>query len=78
MEGIIKDMSKVVEFKIMTRSGEQMIDNYYLPYSSANELQKLTQEAREVWSEYYVVVETDLFTQTFSSTYSEEVLVSNN
>ena len=78
MEGTIKDMSKVVEFKIMTRSGEQMVDNYHLPYSSAEELNKLIQESREVWSEYYVVVETDLFTQTFSSTYSEEVLVSNN
>jgi hypothetical protein len=74
MEGRIKDRNKIAEFKIMTRSGEQMVDNYHLPYSSAEELNKLIQESREVWSEYYVVVETDLFTQSFSHTYSEELL----
>ena len=69
--------NKVAEFRIMTRSGEQMVDNYYLPYGDASELNKLIQEARQVWDEYYVEVETDLFTQSFSHTYSEEVLMNN-
>ena len=69
--------NKIAEFRIMTRSGEQMVENYYLPYSSADELNKLIQEAREAWDEYYVEVETDSFVQSFSHTYSEEVLMNN-
>jgi hypothetical protein len=70
-------MSKTVEFRVLSVDGEQMIDNYYLPYSTANELRDLIQEAREVWSEFKVEVETDLFVQSFSHTYSEEVLMNN-
>ena len=70
-------MSKTVEFRILSVGGEQMIDNYYLPYSTANELRDLIQEAREVWSEFKVEAETDLFVQSFSHTYSEEVLMNN-
>lgn len=77
MKEIIKDTKKVAEFKIMSTTGE-MVNNYHLTYSSPSELKKLIQESREVWSEYYVEVETDLFTQSFSHTYSEEALMSNN
>lgn len=69
--------NKVAEFRIMTRSREQMVENYYLPYSSATELNKLIQESREAWDEYYVEVETDSFVQSFSHTYSEEILMNN-
>ena len=70
-------MSKTVEFRILSVSGDQMIDNYYLNYNTADELRDLIQEAREVWSEFKVEAETDLFTQSFSHTYSEEVLMNN-
>jgi len=70
-------MSKTVEFRILSAGGEQMIDNYYLPYNNANELNELIQEARQVWSEFKVEAETDLFVQSFSHTYSEEVLMNN-
>lgn len=70
-------MSKTVEFRILSVSGDQMIDNYYLNYNTADELRDLIQEAREVWSEFKVEAETDLFVQSFSHTYSEEVLMNN-
>ena len=70
-------MSKTVEFRILSVSGDQMIDNYYLNYNTADELRDLIQEARQVWSEFKVEAETDLFVQSFSYTYSEEVLMNN-
>ena len=70
-------MSKTVEFRILSVSGDQMIDNYYLNYNTADELRDLIQEARQVWSEFKVEAETDLFVQSFSHTYSEEVLMNN-
>lgn len=69
--------NKIAEFRILTRSGEQMIDNYYLPYTTPNELNNLIHEARQVWYEYRVEVETDLFVQTFSHSYSEEFSMEN-
>ena len=69
--------NKVVEFRIMSADGSQMIDNYYLPYNSADELNTLILEARQVWGEFKVEAETDLFVQSFSHTYSEEVLMNN-
>lgn len=70
-------MSKTVEFRIMSADGSQMIDNYYLPYNSANELNGLILEARQVWGEFKVEAETDMFVQSFSHTYSEELLMNN-
>jgi hypothetical protein len=69
-------MSKVVEFRIMSVNGG-LVDNYYLPYNSANELKNLIDEARQVWGEFKVEAETDLFVQSFSHTYSEELLMNN-
>jgi len=69
--------NKVAEFRILTHSGEQMVSHYYEAYGDASELNKLIQEARQVWSEYFIEAETDLFTQSFSHTYSQEVLMNN-
>ena len=69
--------NKVAEFRILTHSGEQMVSHYYEVYGDASELNKLIQEARQVWDEYYVEVETDMYTQSFSHTYSQEVLMNN-
>ncbi len=67
----------IATFKVTDSTGD-LIKMYSLIAMNADELKKLIQEARQVWDEYYVEVETDLFTQSFSHTYSEEVLVSNN
>ena len=69
--------NKIAEFRILTRSGEQMIENYYMPYTTPKELNNLIHEARQVWYEYRVEVETDLFVQTFSHSYSEEFSMEN-
>ena len=66
----------IATFKVTDSTGD-LIEMYSLTAMNADELKKLIQEARQVWDEYYVEVETDLFTQSFSHTYSEEVLMSN-
>jgi hypothetical protein len=66
----------IATFKVTDIDGD-LIKMYSLTAMNADELKKLIQEARQVWDEYYVEVETDLFTQSFSHTYSEEVLMSN-
>ena len=66
----------IATFKVTDIDGD-LIKMYSLTAMNADELKKLIQEARQVWDEYYVEVETDLFTQSFSHTYSEEVLTSN-
>jgi hypothetical protein len=62
----------IATFKVTDSTGD-LIKMYSLTVMNADELKKLIQEARQVWDEYYVEVETDLFTQSFSHTYSEEV-----
>ena len=66
----------IATFKVTDSTGD-LIKMYSLTAMNADELKKLIQEARQVWDEYYVEIETDLFTQSFSHTYSEEVLMSN-
>ena len=66
----------IATFKVTDKAGD-LIKMYSPTAMNVKELQGLIQEARQVWDEYYVEVETDLFTQSFSHTYSEEVLMSN-
>ena len=69
-------MNKVVKISVVASNGV-VINSYSMEYNNASELNKLIREAREVWSEYMIEAETDLFTQSFSHTYSQEVLMSN-
>lgn len=62
---------KVAEFKIKNVEGV-VVDQYYLPYESAKELNDLVAEARQVWDEFYVEIETEFFVQSFSHTYKQE------
>ena len=66
-------MNKVVKISVVASNGV-VIHNYSMEYNNTSELNQLVQEAREVWSEYFIEAETDLFTQSFSHTYSQEVL----
>ena len=68
--------NKVVKISVVASNGV-IIHNYSMEYNNASELNKLIREAREVWSEYMIEAETDLFTQSFSHTYSQEVLMGN-
>ena len=72
----IKDQLNTAEFIIMTPdrfNRAETLDNYYLSYNSHKELQSLIQEARELWDEYIVEVQTDLCIQSFSHTFKEEL-----
>ena len=69
-------MNKVVKISVVASNGV-VINNYSMEHNNASELNKLIREAREVWSEYMIEAETDLFTQSFSHTYNQEVLMNN-
>lgn len=61
-------------FKIL--DGTNIIKEYsieYLPIPGEPTLTKLFEEAREVWSEYHVEVETDSFILSKSHTYAQEM-----
>jgi 2-succinyl-5-enolpyruvyl-6-hydroxy-3-cyclohexene-1-carboxylate synthase len=49
---------------------------YQLEYSSPQELKELYEEARQVWGEYVVEVETDGMIMSSSHTYAEECMAS--
>ena len=66
----------IATFKVTDRAGD-LIKMYSIPTTYGDELNKLLKEARQTWDEYYVEMETDTFIQSFSHTYSEELLLSN-
>lgn len=74
----MKVMNKetIAQFTVTNKVGE-VIKQYSIPTTYGDELTKVLKEARQTWSEYYVQMETDLFIQSFSHTYSEEVLMNN-
>ena len=47
---------------------------YAVPYDDSADLHRKWQEARQVWDEFYVVVDADGYLLTSSHTYREEVL----
>ncbi len=62
------------QFKVL--DGQEVIKVYEMEFNQAKELNKLFQEAREVWAEYMVEVDTDYMTMSSSHTYAEEVKMS--
>lgn len=59
------------QFKVL--DGQEVIQAYEIEFNQAEELQELFQEAREVWAEYTVEVDTEFMTMSSSHTYAEEV-----
>ena len=66
----------IATFKVTDKAGD-LIKMYSIPTTYGDELTKLLKEARQTWGEYYVEMETDTFTQSFSHTYSEELSLTN-
>ena len=66
----------IAQFTVTDKAGE-VIKQYSIPTTYGDELTKVLKEARQTWSEYYVQLETDIFVQSFSHTYSEEALLNN-
>jgi len=62
------------QFKVL--DGQEVIQVYEMEFNQAKELNELFQEAREVWAEYMVEVDTDYMTMSSSHTYAEEVKMS--
>ena len=71
-----KDNTKkiIATFKVTDDAGD-LIKMYSMTAMDHTDLYIMTQVAREVWDEYHVEVETDMFTQSFSHTYKQEVML---
>ena len=69
------NMKKIIAtFKVTDDTGD-LIKMYSMTAMDHTDLYVMTQVAREVWDEYHVEVETDMFTQSFSHTYKQEVML---
>ena len=70
-----ENMKKIIAtFKVTDDAGD-LIKMYSMTAMDHTDLYIMTQVAREVWDEYHVEVETDMFTQSFSHTYKQEVML---
>lgn len=58
--------------KIKVRQGDHLVKQYDLEYRTKKELFKLYQEARKVWEEYNVTMETTTHNVSYSHTYKEQ------
>ena len=68
-------MKKIIAtFKVTDDEGD-LIKMYTMTAMDHTDLYVMTQLCREVWDEYHVEVETDMFTQSFSHTYKQEVML---
>jgi len=69
------NMKKIIAtFKVTDDAGD-LIKMYTMTAMDHTDLYVMTQLCREVWDEYHVEVETDMFTQSFSHTYKQEVML---
>ena len=69
------NMKKIIAtFKVTDDAGD-LIKMYSMTAMDHTDLYVMTQVAREVWDEYHVEVETDMFIQSFSHTYKQEVML---
>jgi hypothetical protein len=59
------------QFKVL--DGQEVIHAYKIEFNQAGELNELFQEARKVWDEYMIEVDTDYMTMSASNTYANEV-----
>jgi hypothetical protein len=61
----------IATFTVTDEAGD-LIKMYSIPTTYGAELQSLVKGAREIWDEYYVEVETEMFVQSFSHTLQQE------
>lgn len=58
--------------KIKVRQGDHLVKQYDLEYRTKKELFKLYQEARKVWEEYNVTMETTTHNVSYSHTFQQQ------
>ena len=59
---------------VLGSTSNELEASYVLEYSTATDLHELWQEARRVWSEFVVEVDTDGFIMVNETPYAEEVV----
>jgi len=59
------------QFKVL--DNQEVIQAYEMKFNQSKELNELFQEARKVWDEYMIEVDTDYITMSASHTYADEV-----
>lgn len=62
-------------FRVIDPKTSELIKQYQLEYADAKSLNADYQEARQVWSEYQVEVETKAFILSSSHTFREQFLI---
>jgi len=70
-------MNKVVKISVVNGVSSEITYSFEMEYSNAQELHNIVQHARMLWNDCIIEAETDLFTQSFSHTYNQEVLMNN-
>jgi len=70
-------MNKVVKISVINGVSNKVTYSFVMEYSNAQELQNILQHARMLWNDCMIEAETDLFTQSFSHTYNQEVSMNN-
>jgi hypothetical protein len=70
-------MNKVVKIKVINSVSNEVSYSFEMEYNNSIELNNIVTHARMMWGDCIIEAETDLFTQSFSHTYSQEVLMSN-
>lgn len=66
-------MANLANFQILDPETGSVFKEYSMEYTDAPHLHSLYQEAREVWYDYVVSVDVDLFRLSHSHTYAQEV-----
>ena len=61
-------------FQIIDPQNESVVKEYNLEYADAKELKQMFDEARQVWDEYLVSVETKSFSMSYSCTYKDQLM----
>jgi hypothetical protein len=61
----------IAQFRVL--DGTVLKAEYDMEYDTTFELNELFHEARKVWAEYIVEVDTHYMTMTYSHTYAEEL-----
>jgi|LauGreDrversion4_2_1035121.scaffolds.fasta_scaffold265967_2 hypothetical protein len=64
-------MINTAQFTVL--NGTTVINQYEMEFGSPKELNDLFHEARKVWAEYIVEVDTYYMKMTYSHTYAEEM-----
>jgi len=62
-------------FRVFNPQTNELIKQYQIEYADAKSLNADYQEARQVWSEYQVEADTELFTLSSSHTFREQFLI---